>query len=329
MLEMFTIRPDPAARIPGSAACAHTNAASTLTRCTSCHSAIEYSPTALLGYIAALFTSTLTPSLATTPAITAAVRSRSARSHGTKRALPGGALWLICSATISPGLAGRSTSTTRPPSAANAAAMTDPSPPAAPVMMIVAPAKRIESPSAFPRPSTLGGVGARQRRADAMHRSFRIGVLELTQAVVRIVGIFELARHACLRPCGVQRVRIRHIQIHQAAGTALGPPVPPVQVHRHRPAVDEPVVARPGIQFHLEAQAAITLHRRVEVAHGDDGGNALEHNFRLHDGHRSLEVPRGLIPALPHRPRLTPASGERLSGAGAVQRRTERLSGGG
>src|SRR5215469_10613140 len=320
MLEMFTIRPDPAARIPGSTACAHTKAASTLTRCTSCHSAIEYSPTALLGYIAALFTSTLTPSLATMPAITAAVRSRSVRSHGTKRALPSGPLWLICSATISPGLAGRSTSTTRAPSAANAVAMTDPSPPAAPVMMIGAPAKRIGSPSPSGQPVSLWGVRG-QRRADAVHRSFRVGVLELAPAVVRTVGILELARHARLRPCGMQRVGIRHVQIHHAAGTALGPPVPPVQMHRHRPAVDEPVVAGTGIQLHLEAQAAITFHRRVEVAHGDDGGNALEHNFRLHDGHRSLTVPHGLIPATPHRSRLTSAAAGALSGGGAASRR--------
>src|SRR5215831_17536437 len=231
MLEMFTIRPDPAARIPGSTACAHTNAASTLTRCTSCHSAIEYSPTALRGYIAALFTSTLTPSLATTPATTAAVRSRSARSHGTKRALPGRPPWLICSPTRSPGLLGRSRSTTRPPSAANAAAMADPSPPAAPVMMIVAPAKRIRSPSACPGPSTLGGVGAHQRRADAVHRSFWIGVFELAQTVVRIVGIFEPAVDARSRPLAVQRVRIRYIQVHDAAG--MFPFAPPVQVHRH------------------------------------------------------------------------------------------------
>src|SRR5215471_10503300 len=196
MLEIFTIRPVPAARIAGSTACAHTNAASTLTRCTSCHSAIEYSPTALLGYIAALFTSTLTPSLATMPAITAAVRSRPARSHGTKRALPGRPLWLICSPTFSPGLSGRSRSITRPPSAANALAMADPSPPAAPVMTIVAPAKRIGSPSAFPGPSTLGGVGAHQRRADAVHRSFRVGVFELAQTVVRVVGISEPAVNA-------------------------------------------------------------------------------------------------------------------------------------
>src|SRR5215472_10699422 len=280
MLEMFTIRPDPAARIPGSTACAHTNAASTLTRCTPCHSAIEYSPTALLGYIAALFTSTLTPSPATMPATTAAVRSRSARSHGRKRALPGGPLRLICSATVSPGLAGRSTSTTRPPSAANAVAMTDPRPPAAPVMMIVAPAKRIGSPSTCPGPSKLGRVGAHQRRADAVHRSFWVGVFELAQTVVRIVGIPELAVNARLRPLGVQRVRVRHIQVHEAAG--MRPPAPPVQVHRHGATVDERVLRRPGIPLHLEAEAAIAFHRRVDVPHGEDGSNTVEHDFRLH-----------------------------------------------
>jgi len=48
-------------------------------------------------------------------------------------------------ATASPGLSGRSTRATFAPSAAKAAAIPEPSPPAAPVITTVRPAKRIQA----------------------------------------------------------------------------------------------------------------------------------------------------------------------------------------
>jgi hypothetical protein len=69
--------------------------------------------------------------------------------------VPGAAEELIWSATWVPGLPGRSTMATRPPAAANPAAMADPSPPAAPVMMTVVPVNRIPSLLALCRPTMV------------------------------------------------------------------------------------------------------------------------------------------------------------------------------
>src|SRR5262249_10749435 len=113
------------------------------------------------------------------PRITAPVRSKSARSQATKKALPAAPQELICSATWAPGLPGRSAMAPRPPSAANAVAMADPRPPAAPVMMTVVPVNRIPSPHRAPsdrragmhprvRSSQLGEPGKRAEQGSLL-----------------------------------------------------------------------------------------------------------------------------------------------------------------
>src|SRR6266851_7928376 len=104
--------------------------------------------------MAALFTSTSTPPWAPArPRTTWPVRSRSAKSQGTKKALPAGPEVLISCATSPPRLPGRSMIATFPPSRAKPAAIADPSPPAAPVTITVLPAKRIRVPLPSMHPS--------------------------------------------------------------------------------------------------------------------------------------------------------------------------------
>src|SRR5262249_22537742 len=131
------------------------------------------------------------------PRITAPVRSRSARSQATKKALPARPEELICSATWVPWLPGRSTMATRPPSAANAAAMADPSPPAAPVMMAVVPVNRILSPHrassdhrADIHPAWLPS-GSRQGRRTDMTSQANHNLAALAEAAFHRLGGYE------------------------------------------------------------------------------------------------------------------------------------------
>src|SRR5215469_8913673 len=131
------------------------------------------------------------PYSAARPATSTRVASRSARSPGTKRAAPGPASFSISAATRSPGLPGRSSTSTRAPWLASAAAVAEPSPPAAPVTSATCPAIGIGFPFYLPVPlPQVRRLAILPRTADqpVPLKPLQVAKQRLGQELVRVGG---------------------------------------------------------------------------------------------------------------------------------------------
>lgn len=108
-----------------------------------------------------------------------------------------------------------------------------------------------------------------------MNDAVGIGIDELPKAVRGVVGSHEPTFYARRLPLGVQDVRIRDIEVHDASRTARFVRVVWLEVELHRPPFGEAIL-RWLVEFSRKAQPSVSGESSVDIVHGDDGSDAFE-----------------------------------------------------